>query len=251
MHSNAITPSLHFPTPTPLGDEETQPPTAPSSVIVLDPGNDPKHPGAGAALTLYEEDFTLLICEKLKTALEETQNFTVELTRTRPDTGTVTNMQRTGFANAQQAAVFISVQCGGLYSRTVSRAGVFFMNQYLDHPTATKSGRREDIRLWNTAYAAHQAESIQLASVVVNELKAFYEINNIVQIDENPRPGRLAVLRGLTMPGIVIELGNLNHPQTARFLFQETTMNDLVQELNQAISNFLYSRSGIQKIGQR
>lgn len=237
--------------PVPPADS-TQAPAAPASLIVLDPGNDPKNPGAGALLSLHEEDYTLKICELLKKALEETQNYKVALTRTGLDEESLTNMQRTGFANAKNAAVFISIQCGAMYSRDVSRASVYFMNKYIDYPVKLTTNMALSFQThWHSAYETHQNESYRLAQMMITELDPFFKLGNIIQLDENPRPGRLAILRGLIMPGIVIELGNLNHPLTTKFLFSEYNMSALVFELEQAISNYLYTRSGIQQIGQR
>jgi N-acetylmuramoyl-L-alanine amidase len=138
-----------------------------------------------------------------------------------------------------------------MYSRDVSRASVYFMNNYIDFPIKTSPNIAMGLKTpWYSAYETNQNESHRLAQLLIQELYPFYDLRKVILLDESPRPGRLAVLRGLTMPGVLIELGNLNHSLTARHLFlSEQIMNELVYELEQAISNYLYTRSGIQRSG--
>ena len=46
------------------------------------------------------------------------------------------------------------------------------------------------------------------------------------------------------MPGIVLELGNLMNRDTASFLSKDRVQEDIAQEIEMSISNFLFNRAG-------
>ena len=267
-----LKPQFSYPTPPPVGMEISTPtpvgfpfpqPTpatldismAPSSVIVLDPGNDGRQPGALSPLALRESDLTLAICQKLAVLLQDTKSFEVVLTRVNRGDGPITNEERIGVANAKHGALLVSFQCGGMFSDVNSRAAVFYMNEDLDAPSPEKEAVPAPAGLlipWHDAYRSHVLESFRLARGLVRELKPFYDLRGIIQIDDMPRPARLALLRGLSMPGVLVELGNLNHSPTARHFASERIQSELAESLERAISNFIYERAGIPRtVGQR
>ncbi len=225
------------PTPTPVEPIEQQ-------IVILDPGNDPANPGAGVIQELREYELTLRICEKLAEYLRNSQNFEVLLTRGRDASQPVTNTQRIALANKNQGDLFVSVQCGSLYTSEVSLGSVFFMNPELDHPEASEtSSSSEEVQSWLDSYKKYVSESHQLSQMIHKELRECYRVQNIISMESNPRPGRFAILRGLTMPGVVVELGNLAHPMTASYLASERIQDDIVFHLGKAITDYLYGES--------
>ncbi|HQH74403.1 MAG TPA: N-acetylmuramoyl-L-alanine amidase, partial [bacterium] len=122
-----------------------------------------------------------------------------------------------------------------------------FMNPALDSPATAAAAppAAGEAPRWDTAYLGQVPESLRLAREIHQRLDAFYKNANIIKMDSNPRPGRLAVLRGLTMPGVVIELGNLAHDLTAQYLARERVQTEIADELSMAITTFIYERAGV------
>ena len=209
------------------------------AMIVLDPGNDSEQPGASAMFSQREAGLTLSICEKIESLLKEDGRFDVTLTR-RGASG-VTNEQRIAAANRVQGRLFISIQCGRLHSANVAHAAAYYMNPELDvaPPFDPNTVFAPGLQTWHNAYQRHVVSSRRLAGALLQELASLYRTTNLIKVEADPRPGRMAVLRGLTMPGVVLELGNLNHAASARNLSSETIQMSIAAYLTTAIQNVL------------
>ncbi|MGC9326238.1 MAG: N-acetylmuramoyl-L-alanine amidase family protein, partial [Candidatus Hinthialibacter sp.] len=231
---------LTDPTPTPVNRMR---PTSlaralPRAIILLDPGiggssiNEKLHVG------ISESDITFGIARKLTNLLLQSPNFEVLLTQQEDNKPPMDAEMRAGVANQNNADLFISLQCGGMYTDVLSTAVVFYMNPQLDQTMLLpreSSSSPEPSFLWDDAYRMHVSENLRLARVVSSRLKKFYSAANIITMDPYPRPGRLAVLRSLTMPGILIELGNLSHRETIQYLSRSRIQEDLADSLYQAL----------------
>ncbi|MEW6234816.1 MAG: N-acetylmuramoyl-L-alanine amidase [Candidatus Omnitrophota bacterium] len=212
-------------------------------IIVLDPGNDRTNPGAGGVGEVREEELTLILCEKIAKELLNERRYEVVFTRKRGQDLAIGNDERIKAANGGEGNVFVSVQCGSLYSDRVSRGAVFYMNRVLDAPLPMGKEPGETPLLcksWRAAYQDQEIASNLLGKIVNQEMQKCYQNEGIVQLDSNPRPARLAALRGLTMPGIVVELGNLNHPMTAQYLSSGRIQEKIAYHIAKAIIDFLY-----------
>lgn len=249
-----------FPTPTPnplfpdlatptmaMGIIEPAVGIAPNARIVIDPahGGD-NDPGAQSQMGVQESNLTLAFANKLAIYLRQTRNYEVFLTRQDSSRGLLGNEQRIAAANAFGGDLFVSLHCGGLYERDISWGGTYFMNSVLD----TALSPVEAMALvshspsWHDAYRRYVPNSYHLAQSIHTRLKGFFEKSNIVQMNANPRPARLAILRGLAMPGIVVELGNLMNPNTASFLSKDRVQEEIAREIEMGITDFLYERVG-------
>ncbi len=219
------------------------------AMIVLDPGNDSDQPGASALFSEREAGLTLSICEKIETLLLDDGRFDVTLTRR--GAGGVSNEKRIASANRVQGRLFVSIQCGRLHSDQVSQAAAYYMNPELDAmpPFDPNTVFAPGLQTWHDAYRPHVISSRRLAGVLLQELSSLYRTTNLIKVEPEPRPGRMAVLRGLAMPGVVLELGNLNHAASARYLSSDAIQSSIAAYLTAAIQNVLldqpaYSRDG-------
>ena len=232
------------PTPTPLITRQP----ATQAVIVLDAGNDAQNPGYRAMSGGREWQITRSICGQVADMLRQEGAFEVVMTHAASNAQSLTNDQRTAIANRMQGDVFVSIQAGALASNSISYGAVYFMNDRLDAPslrTSRRSPGLSDLQVWDTAYQRHVEDSVELARKLNQSLAQYYQSAGVVQMDDNPRPGRLAVLRGLTMPGALVELGNLANPQTARYLSIPQIQQAISDTLSLAILNFFYERTGM------
>jgi N-acetylmuramoyl-L-alanine amidase len=258
-----------LPTPTPIQNLGTPVPTFPlyptptpyqfSAIddqpiirqinIVLDPGHSKVDQGAVAPNGLHEETITYIICQKVQNVLtQQGDHFQVTLTRSGDYNQELPPDQRSTYANNQKADLFVSIHCGGLRSDAISRGAVYFMSSKLDLPLdrdIQRMAAMHNVKAWQESYYNNQVLSRKLASHVNQQLRRLYTITNIIQIDSNPRPGRFHLLRGLTMPGILIELGNLYHPTSAKYFNSERHQDDLANFIADAIVNYVYEQQTV------
>lgn len=241
---------LNTPTPyVPL--TQATPPTraVPRAIIVLDPGIGGNAYSQTHSTGARESDITLGIARKLSALLAESPNFEVFLVQNEANSQPLTPEQRTSLANQSNADLFISFQCGSLFTNAISQAAVFYMNPVLDAGILQALDGKPpggQSRRWDDAYRGHVSESLRLARAMNRHLRQFFASANIVSIASEPRPGRMAVLRGLTMPSILVELGNLSHRDTVQYLTRSRVQEDLAYDIHQAINDYLYERTGFQ-----
>ncbi len=238
------TPTIPF-EPAPTADSHT----APRAVIVIDPGTSKNAKQSILPTSIRESDITQKISQNLAELILESPNYEVLFTNTMNDGVALTPEQRAGFANQSNADLFISIQCGALYTDAISQAAIFFMNPQLDSidpPSRESIAADDQSSRWDSAYQNHVLESLRLARVIHFQLKDYYSYAKIITMDSSPRPGRLQVLRGLTMPGVLIELGNLAHHDTAQHLSRSRVQEEIAYKIYLAINDFLYERTGYQ-----
>jgi len=212
-------------------------------IVVLDPGNDRTNPGAGGAGEVREEELTLAICEKIAKELLNERRYNIVFTRKRGQDFAIGNEERITAANGGGGNVFVSVQCGAMYTDRASRGAVFYMNRVLDAPSSPgkELGNAPLLfKSWRNAYQDQEIAGNLLGKIVNLEMQKCYQNEGIVLMDSNPRSARLAVLRGLSMPGVVVELGNLNHPMTAQYLASSRIQEKIAYHLAKAVIDFLY-----------
>jgi N-acetylmuramoyl-L-alanine amidase len=194
-----------------------------------------------------EADLTYNFCRKVGTILSRNKNYKVLYTRGSGESEARSDEQRTAFANENLGDLLVSLQCGALLTPEISRAEVFYMNPLLDAPLSPQQERQESISQlasWNQAYKAYVSDSVDLGREINRHLQNLYKVTGIIRTEAHPRPGRFGIMRGLAMPGVIVELGNLAHPQTASFLSSERTQNEIAQALAIAVSNYLIGQTG-------
>ncbi len=227
------------PTPFAPFDESFQ-----TVTVFIDPGHSEKNPGAVAPNGKTESQLTLEIGERLAENLRSMDQFEVILSRSRGDQQEFTAKQRASMANSAQAKIFISLHCGALNTDEVSRGVVYFMNDVIDVPLPREKQKwaaSYQLTAWHEGYKSTIPQSRMLAGRINQELRDLYQITNIIQIDSNPRPGRFHILRGLTMPGVLIELGNVNHPTTTSFLSSPIRQKQIAQYLADAVTAYWHA----------
>ncbi len=101
--------------------------------IVLDPGHGGADPGAQGVDGLLEKDVTLAIAQRLKRRLEESSNAKVLLTRETDTTRTLA--ERTAFANANSADLFVSIHANADRSGELQGIETYTLNNSNDRAT--------------------------------------------------------------------------------------------------------------------
>jgi N-acetylmuramoyl-L-alanine amidase len=186
-------------------------PTRPKTVtkvrtIMLDPGHGGQDPGNQQG-TMLEKRYTLLLAQQLRARLQAA-GYKVVLTRTR-DTF-VDLPERAAMANRAKADLFLSLHFNATAAddATVRGIEVFCLT-----PNTAASTHSPRSAVSNQSLPGHRqaARSTLLAYQVQKSMMLRLGLT-----DRGVKRARFAVLRDLTMPGILIEGGFMSAPGEAR-----------------------------------
>jgi N-acetylmuramoyl-L-alanine amidase len=216
--------------------------------IVLDPGHGGADPGAQGVDGLLEKDVVLAIAQRLKRRLEESSNAKVLLTRETDATRTLA--ERTAFANANSADLFVSIHANADRSGDLQGIETYTLNNSNDRATmrlakmengpAVRVGRGDlSFILSDMVQSGKEEESNALAerlhSRVLARLRSRYtDIHNL-----GVKKGPFYVLVGAYMPCVLVETSFLSHPIEGKRLGTTAYQHDIAEGLFLGITDFL------------
>jgi N-acetylmuramoyl-L-alanine amidase len=196
--------------------------------VVIDAGHGGNDPGAIGKNGLKEKDVNLDIAKRLSALLRAEG---VQTLLTRSTDKFIPLSTRVSIANRSGADLFISLHSNAARSRSLSgfevyyvapsvsdskRAAIMARSTSLNLKDAVFSSDTQDLKaiVWDMIYANSRAESIELSRSLCKIMDA-----NIDAKILGVKNARFQVLKGITMPGILIEVGfvsNLNEERLLR-----------------------------------
>jgi N-acetylmuramoyl-L-alanine amidase len=216
--------------------------------IVLDPGHGGADPGAQGVDGILEKDIVLAIAQRVKRRLEESSNAKVLLTRETDTTRTLA--ERTAFANANSADLFISIHANADRSGELQGIETYTLNNSNDRATirlakmengpSVRVGRGDlSFILSDMVQSGKEEESNALAervhSRVLARLRSRYtDVHNL-----GVKKGPFYVLVGAYMPCVLIETSFLSHPVEGKRLGTTAYQHDIAEGLYLGITDFL------------
>jgi len=228
------------------------PPRKPSRtkpVVVIDAGHGGVDPGAIGPGGAKEKEMTLAYAKALQAALQAEGTYHVVLTR--EDDRFIQLRDRIKIAERAGADLLISLHINTHRSHTVRGASVYTVSE--------KASDREAARLAAAENAADEAAGVNFTSYpddvkdILRDLTA-RETKNlsnqlaetlIAEVGKNaillPNTHRFAgfvVLKSLTVPSILFEIGYLSHPEEARALNSKTHRDKVVAAMQRAIDRY-------------
>jgi N-acetylmuramoyl-L-alanine amidase len=189
-------------------------PAAPKT-IVLDPGHGGTDPGKqNARLKLDEKDMTLDVAARLKKLLEA-GGYRVVMTRTtdkRFSNNPVVDLPlRAEVANKEAADLFISIHFNAVDRETERVSGI---ETYVLTPQFQVSTQPEQDRaMVQTQYPGNRQD---MANVLLGYTLHHRMVTDLKSSDRGFKRYRLAVLRTLSCPGVLIESAYLSNEAEAR-----------------------------------
>ena len=214
---------------------------------MLDPGHGGNDPGAQGVDGVFEKDVVLAIAQRLKRRLEESSNAKVLLTRETDATRTLA--ERTAFANANSADLFISIHANADRSGELQGIETYTLNNSNDRATIrlakmengpARVGRGDlSFILSDMVQSGKEEESNALAerlhSRVLARLRSRYtDVHNL-----GVKKGPFYVLVGAYMPCVLVETSFLSHPVEGKRLGTTAYQNDIAEGLYLGITDFL------------
>lgn len=190
--------------------------------VVIDAGHGGNDPGAIGRNGLKEKDVNLDIAKRLSGLLRVEGVATVF---TRSTDKFIPLSTRVNIANRSGADLFISIHSNAAHSRSLSGFEVYYVapsvsdskravltarSTSLNLKDAVFSSDTQDLKaiVWDMIYANSRVESIELSRSLCRVMDDCIDANIL-----GVKNARFQVLKGITMPGILIEVGfvsNLN-----------------------------------------
>lgn len=224
--------------------------------VVIDPGHGGADDGASGPGGLKEKDLTLAVAQELARLLRDRAGLSAILTRGGDDGASL--VARTETANRHQADLFLSIHANATPVGQATGAETYFLHvDATDEAARTvaaiendATGLRErgqaggplEIVLWDLAQQQYLDESSRLAEVVQAELNALAGIRS-----RGVKQANFLVLRGATMPAILVEVGFLSNPAEERRMRNAEFQRATAEAIFRAILAFRDERRARQR----
>ncbi|MBU4252047.1 MAG: N-acetylmuramoyl-L-alanine amidase [Candidatus Omnitrophica bacterium] len=195
--------------------------------VVIDAGHGGNDPGAIGKNGLKEKDVNLDIAKRLSSLLRAEG---VQTVLTRSTDKFIPLSTRVNIANKSGAALFISIHSNANRSRSLSGFEVYYVassvsdskravltarSTALNLKDANFASNSQDLKtiVWDMIYTNSRAESIELSHSLCKVMNSSIDANIL-----GVKNARFQVLKGITMPGILIEVGFVSNLNEERLL---------------------------------
>lgn len=231
------------------------------NIIVIDPGHGGKDPG-NLGTGRYKDrekdvsfDVSLLIKQYIEINLPGTKALL-----TRDDNQFIELYQRTVIANRANADLFISIHCNAsdnhrAYGTESFVLGMGEKDQRLNKTAQLENAARLLEDNWETNYEkldasnpaaiialrAYQDAFLEQSISIADEIQHQFE-GRVKRRNRGVKQQPLAVLRGSTMPAVLVELGFLTNPGEEDFLQSNRGKELLASAIYRAIKEYKYKR---------
>lgn len=210
--------------------------------VVIDPGHGGKDNGCTGDHSI-EKHITLDIAYKLQQALSTIAPH-IHSSLTRHDDTFLPLLERANFANNQNASLFISLHCNHVPEAYVSGAESYVLgedsmgalgdleareNYYVGKDLQSSHAEVDDI-LFQARIQQNLKESITVASLVNKHIDAYSDIKA-----RSIKQANFIVLKGITMPGILLEAGFLSNTTDESILLTDSGKTQVAQAIAKAI----------------
>ena len=220
--------------------------------VVLDAGHGGKDPGA-VKNGVQEKDVALDVVLKIGKILEKNRD--IEVIYTRKTDVFVELRERANIANKAKANLFVSVHCNSVktgnpigamtlvmgMSRTgtnleIAKTENAVIFQEADYKTKYKGfdpNNPETLIGLKILQEESLLQSIDFATLVQNQFR-----DELKRKDKGVHQQPLWVLDATVMPGVLIELGFVSHPEEAKYLSSEKGKEEMSESISNAILTY-------------
>ncbi len=220
-------------------------------LVVIDPGHGGKDPGAIGVNGTFEKDINLLFAKIIRSVLSSSK-IKVKLTRT--DDRYLYLRERINFAEKLKADLFISIHADASKNRKASGFSIFSLSDKASDKEAKKLAQRENnsdfigglkIRhsdpfindnLIKIFQRQTMNESSKIADIVIKNIKKL-SINN-----RGHRNAGFVVLKSLTTPSILLELGFITNKKEEKLLNDKRYLIKISKIISLSIFNYFNQR---------
>ena len=221
-------------------------------IVVIDPGHGGKDPGAIGVNGTFEKDINLLFAKIIKSVLSSSK-IKVKLTRT--DDRYLYLRERINFAEKLKADLFISIHADASKNRKASGFSIFSLSDKASDKEAKKLAQRENksdfigglkIRHSDPLIKDNLIKIFQRQTMNESSKIAKIVIRNIKKLSIKNRGHRNAgfiVLKSLTTPSILVELGFLTNKKEEKLLNNKRYLTKISKIISLSVFNYFNQMS--------
>lgn len=211
--------------------------------IIIDCGHGGSDTGTLGCFKTVEKDITLAVGLKLKKELEK-HHYPVLITRL--DDRFVALDERTSRANGCKSnALLISLHANNASKDTVAGLETYCLSSELYKPLDYQLATSVDIAIGKSEKLRF-CEGQELAYAIHSNILKEASKNGYVLPDRRVKKATAQILSGLVFPGILVEMGFLSNPDSARLLQNEIYQDTvIVTGIVKGIDEHIYARKPI------
>lgn len=222
--------------------------------IVIDPGHGGTETGAIGPSGIQEKELTLILARDLEARLEQ---LGIRVVLTRNEDANLPHDNRTAIANQNQADLFISIHLNSSLGSGAHGAETYFLSTEASDARAAQAAAAEnrapapgaegapadpgtqqaledlELILWDLSQSHHLAESQRFANLVQGELNQALQLR-----DRGVKQAPFRVLKGATMPAVLVELGFISNPDEEKKLQDPEYRAALIGSLARAVQRY-------------
>jgi N-acetylmuramoyl-L-alanine amidase len=226
---------------------------------VLDPGHGGKDPGAIGVSGTYEKHVAFAAATELARQLRGTGRYRVALTR--EDDVFIPLDERVAIAQAQGAALFMSMHADAVMDHSVHGASVYTLASVAsDAQTAQLAQRENAADRYGAAAAAGVSPDIAkiLSSLVLHETRVgsarmqsgvVQSLGSRITLLENPaRHAAFAVLKAADIPSVLVEMGFMSNPHDEAALSQPSHRAAIASTLRRAVDGYFAAQDPLTRV---
>ncbi len=217
------------------------------SKVIIDAGHGGNDPGAIGRNGLREKDVNLDIARRLSSLLKEEG---VQATLTRSRDNFVPLSSRVSIANRSGADLFISIHSNANRSRSLCGFEVYYVapsvsdskravftarSASLNLKEAVFASNTQDLKaiIWDMIYTNSRAESIELSRSLCRVMDSSIGANIL-----GVKGARFQVLKGVRMPGILVEVGFVSNLNEERLLMTGEYRQKLAEGILEGLRDY-------------
>ncbi|MCA9666955.1 MAG: N-acetylmuramoyl-L-alanine amidase [Myxococcales bacterium] len=222
-------------------------------LVVIDPGHGGTNTGAwGPTANRHEKRVTLAIAKRLQRALRK-QRPDLRVALTRRDDHYVSLQSRVRRANQLGADAFISIHLNASPTRAQHGFETFVLSSQATNREALRTASRENERQLARGASAPGADAAAILADIAQRgvrrasLSLAQRVQQQLSKARRAAPGRgvrqapFDVLMGLTMPGVLVEVGFIDHPSEGPELLRPAVQRRIAEALARGIIAYLAS----------
>ena len=203
-------------------------------IVTLDAGHGGAETGAEGEGGAVEKDVVLSIARRFSSILQERLGVRVILTR--DGDRNLSLDERAAIANSNKSNLFLSIHADASPRRNARGSSVYFLSHTSAPTNPSSSGGGDlDFIFWNMAQTAHLKQSSRLAEILQDELQA---VTGTERVNRGIKQNSFRVLKGATMPAVLVEVGFISNPDEERLLVSPAYQDKLAEALYRGILRY-------------
>ncbi len=230
-------------------------------IVFIDPGHGGKDPGAMGPDGTKEKEVVLSVAKKINSFLKKEKNIKVYLTR--DDDRFIFLSKRAEMANNKKADLFVSIHANAIAGwrkrkRTKGVETYFLAEASSDRAREVAIKENEALKyemknyknmntiegiLLDMADMQYKKESSKLAYAIQKKL-----IDTTHSVDRGVQQALFYVLRFVSMPSVLIEIGFISHPKEEDLLTSKDYQTKIAKNISEGIKDYFEKR---REIGRR